>query len=169
MAHVRLRKFNTKDWYATQKLDNDMCMVVRAGRHIFLRGQTGWTFDRKFVGAGDPPVARFYGSGVRVAVGTDSLASNADLNVFAELARMRHLAPEVPAAALLDSATRAGADALGLSDRHGTIEPGRSAALVAVALPPDIIDVEEYLVGGITPDRVRWVSDLVAECGLRYS
>ena len=54
MAHLRLRKFNTKDWYATQKLDNDMCMVVRAGRHIFLRGQTGWTLDRKFVGAGDP-------------------------------------------------------------------------------------------------------------------
>jgi enamine deaminase RidA (YjgF/YER057c/UK114 family) len=54
MAHLRLRKFNTKDWYKTQKLDNDMCMVVRAGPRIFLRGQTGWTLDRKFVGEGDP-------------------------------------------------------------------------------------------------------------------
>jgi cytosine/adenosine deaminase-related metal-dependent hydrolase len=140
-------------------------------RRLRERGVTVVTCPRSnaFVGAGDPPVARFFASGVRVAVGTDSLASNVDLNLFAELARMRHLAPDVPAAALLDSATRAGADALGLSDRHGTIEPGRSAALVAVALPPDVIDVEEYLVGGITPDRVRWVSDLVAECGLLYA
>ena len=139
-------------------------------RRLRRRGVTVVTCPRSnvFVGVGDPPVARFYASGVRVAVGTDSLASNVDLNLFAELARMRHLAPAVPPGALLDSATKAGAAALGLSDRYGTIEPGRAAALVAVALPKDVVDVEEYLVSGITPDRVRWVSDLVAECGLPY-
>ena len=31
MAHLRLRKFNTKDVYPGQKLDNDLSMVVRAG------------------------------------------------------------------------------------------------------------------------------------------
>ena len=30
-----------------------MCMVVRAGNLIFLRGQTGFTLDNKFVGKGD--------------------------------------------------------------------------------------------------------------------
>src|SRR5262249_1275488 len=40
-------------------------------------------------GAGTPPVAAFYASGVRIAVGTDSLASTPDLNLFAELAAMR--------------------------------------------------------------------------------
>ncbi len=40
-------------------------------------------------GAGAPPLADFYASGVRVAVGTDSLASTPDLSVFAELATMR--------------------------------------------------------------------------------
>ena len=48
-------------------------------------------------GAGVPPIGEFFESGVRVAVGTDSLASVPDLNVFAELAEMRRLAPEVPA------------------------------------------------------------------------
>ena len=140
-------------------------------RRLRGRGVTLVTCPRsnRFVGAGDPPLGRFYASGVRVAVGTDSLASNDDLNLFGELARMRHLTPAVPAATLLESATSVGAAALGLADRHGTIEPGRAAALIAVALPPDLIDVEEYLVSGITPDRVRWVSDLVAECGLPYS
>ena len=42
-------------------------------------------------GAGAPPLADFYASGVRVAVGTDSLASTPDLNIFAELATMRVL------------------------------------------------------------------------------
>ena len=88
-----------------------------------------------WTGAGAPPIERFYDSGVRVAVGTDSLASVADLNVFAELATMRALAPTVPAAALLDSATRQGARALGFDADYGTIEPGKRARLLAVALP----------------------------------
>ncbi|MFQ5959685.1 MAG: RidA family protein [Alphaproteobacteria bacterium] len=53
MAHVRLRKFNTRDMYPEQALDNDLSMVVRAGPHIFLRGQTGFTLDGDFVGVGD--------------------------------------------------------------------------------------------------------------------
>ena len=53
MAHQRFRKFNTKAMYPEQSLDNDLCMVVRAGNHIFLRGQTGFTLDGDFVGVGD--------------------------------------------------------------------------------------------------------------------
>lgn len=54
MAHIRLRKFNTRDWYPDQEIDNDLCMVVRAGRRIFLRGQTGFDLEGNFHGAGDP-------------------------------------------------------------------------------------------------------------------
>ncbi len=54
MAHTRLRKFNTKETYPEQKLDNDLCMAVRAGNLIFLRGQVGQTLDGKTVGIGDP-------------------------------------------------------------------------------------------------------------------
>jgi len=121
--------------------------------------------SNRYVGAGDPPAARFFKSGVAVALGTDSLASNDDLNLFSELAALRHLAPEVPAATLLESATVVGARALGFETTAGTIEPGRHARLIAVALPPEVIDVEEYLVSGVTPDRVHWVEDLVADCG----
>ena len=54
MGHQRFRKFNTKDMYPDQTIDNDMCMIVKSGRHIFLRGQTGFALDGGFVGAGDP-------------------------------------------------------------------------------------------------------------------
>jgi cytosine/adenosine deaminase-related metal-dependent hydrolase len=147
--------------HATQASDDDLALLAK-------RGVTVVTCPRSnaYVGVGDPPVGRFYRAGVKVAVGTDSLASNDDLNLFAELAALRRLAPQVPAQALLESATATGAAALGFGQSHGVIEPGRSAALIAVALPRDVVDVEEYLVSGITPGRVRWVSDLVAECGL---
>ena len=52
--HIRLRKFNTKDTYRDQSLDNDLCQVVRAGNLIFLRGQVGSDFEGNVVGIGDP-------------------------------------------------------------------------------------------------------------------
>jgi len=109
-------------------------------------------------GAGAPPIGKFYDAGVPVAVGTDSLASAPDLNVFAELATMRALAPRVPASALLDSATRQGARALGFDADFGTIEPGKSARVLSVALPSSAVDVEEYLVSGIEPSQIRWIA-----------
>jgi aminodeoxyfutalosine deaminase len=110
-------------------------------------------------GAGAPPLEAFYEAGVRVAVGTDSLASAPDLNVFAELATMRALAPTIPAVSLLESATRQGARALGFDAEYGTIEPGKRARLLAVAIPAGTDDVEEYLVSGISPDQVRWIEE----------
>ena len=110
-------------------------------------------------GAGAPPIADFYRSGINVAVGTDSLASAPDLNVFAEIATMRALAPAVPASALLESATRVGASALGFAAEYGTIEAGKAARLVAVDIPYGTDDVEEYLVSGIEPDQVRWIEE----------
>jgi aminodeoxyfutalosine deaminase len=124
------------------------------------RGVTLVTCPRSnaYTGAGAPPVTDFYDSGVSVAVGTDSLASAPDLNVFSELRELRRLAPSVPAARLLDSATRQGARALGFDAEFGTIEAGKSARLLVVEIPPAIEDVEEYLVSGIEPDQVQWLN-----------
>ena len=52
--HIRLRKFNTKDTYPNQDLDNDLCQVVRAGNMVFVRGQVGSDFEGNVVGIGDP-------------------------------------------------------------------------------------------------------------------
>lgn len=113
--------------------------------------------SNRYVGVGDPPIEAFYAMGVSVAFGTDSLASVEDLNMFAELAMARRLAPRVSARDLLRSATLCGARALGFDARVGTIEKGKDAALIAVRLPEGVVDVEEYLVSGIMPDRIQWV------------
>jgi cytosine/adenosine deaminase-related metal-dependent hydrolase len=114
--------------------------------------------SNRWVGVGTPPVEQFYASGVRVAIGTDSLASVEDLNLFAEMAEIRALGPKIPARSILESATRIGAEALGFGDDYGTIEPGKRAALIAVRVPEGVDDVEEYLLTGIEPADVRWVA-----------
>ena len=72
--------------------------------------------SNRYVGVGSPPLEVFYAMDVEVAFGTDSLASVEDLNMFAELAEARRIAPKVSARALLRSATLAGATALGFGD-----------------------------------------------------
>ena len=109
-----------------------------------------------WVGAGVPRLSHFYNSGVAIAVGTDSLASAPTLNLFDELHEMRRLTPDLTAAALLHSATRQGAVALGFGADYGSIETGRRAELLAVDIPSGVTDVEEYLVSGLPPGAVRW-------------
>jgi enamine deaminase RidA (YjgF/YER057c/UK114 family) len=54
MSHRRIRKFNTRDTYPDQKLDNDLCQVVVAGNIVFVRGQVGQDLDTsESVGRGD--------------------------------------------------------------------------------------------------------------------
>ena len=113
--------------------------------------------SNRYVGVGDPPLESFYAMGVTVAFGTDSLASVQDLNMFAELAHARRLAPRVSARTLLESATLCGASALGFEHDFGTIEAGKRASLIAVQVPGGVTDVEEYLLSGIEPGAIRWL------------
>ena len=55
VAHTRIRKFNTKDTYPEQMLDNDLCQtVVARGAMVFVRGQIGQDLDTsKSVAIGD--------------------------------------------------------------------------------------------------------------------
>src|SRR5580704_5937935 len=57
MTHRRIRKFNTRDIYPEQKLDNDLCQAVVAGNIVFVRGQVGQDLDTsRSVGLGDVSV-----------------------------------------------------------------------------------------------------------------
>jgi cytosine/adenosine deaminase-related metal-dependent hydrolase len=139
--------------HGVQLTDAELARVAAAGGTLVACPRSNlWT------GAGAAPIARFYASGVRVAIGTDSLASVDDLNVFSELAAMKAAAPGVPAARLLESATRIGAEALGFSRELGTIAHGKRAELIAVRVPEGVEDVEEYLVGGIRAEEISWLA-----------
>src|SRR3954447_96766 len=96
--------------HGVQFTDGELARLAAAGATVVTCPRSNrWT------GAGTPPIDRFYASGVQVAIGTDSLASVEDLNLFAELAEVRRLAPGVSASRLLESATLIGARALGFA------------------------------------------------------
>jgi aminodeoxyfutalosine deaminase len=138
--------------HGTQLVDDELARLAQVDATVVTCPRSNrWT------GAGSPPVERFYASGVRVAIGTDSLASVEDLNLFGELAALRQLAPSIPAARLLESATIHGATALGFESELGSIAPGKRAELIAVRVPARVEDVEEYLLTGIEPDVIRWL------------
>lgn len=57
MTHTRIRKFNTKDTYPEQALDNDLCqaVVTEGGKTVYLRGQCPQNLDNaKNIDSHDP-------------------------------------------------------------------------------------------------------------------
>jgi cytosine/adenosine deaminase-related metal-dependent hydrolase len=81
------------------------------------------------------PFREFLRRGVRVALGTDSLASNPDLDILAEARFVHRHYPDVPAAKVLRTITLSGAEALGWETETGSLTPGKSADLVLLPLP----------------------------------
>ncbi len=87
--------------------------------------------SNEFLGNGVPPLAMLLGHGVKVALGTDSLASCASLDVLEDARLLARKFPRVPKSTLLHALTRGGALALGFGDLGG-IEPGRAAKFAAI-------------------------------------
>jgi cytosine/adenosine deaminase-related metal-dependent hydrolase len=73
--------------------------------------------------------------GVRVALGTDSLASNPDLSMLNELRFLHSNHPDLPGDLLLRLATVNGAEALGWANECGSLAAGKSADFLVVPLP----------------------------------
>ena len=91
--------------------------------------------------SGIAPVARLMARRVRVGLGTDGAASNNRLDLFQEMRQASLLAKVasgdasvLDAHAALRMATLNGAEALGLEEKIGSIEPGKAADLTAVRL-----------------------------------
>ncbi len=91
--------------------------------------------------SGVAPVARMLKSGLNVGLGTDGAASNNRLDLLSELRLAALLAKgesgdstALPAHAALHMATLAGAKALGIDDRTGSLTPGKRADITAVRM-----------------------------------
>ena len=81
-------------------------------------------------GRGAFDLERWRGAGVSLALGTDSLAGNADLDMGREVALFRSAHPEVSPAEAFDMATRGSAKALGLEGLVGALSVGAHADFV---------------------------------------
>jgi aminodeoxyfutalosine deaminase len=85
-----------------------------------------------FIGNGLPPVELFKSEGMNICIGTDSLASNHQLSVLAELITLQQYIPALKLQEILTWACLNGARALQMEDRLGTLEVGKRPGLVLI-------------------------------------
>lgn len=101
----------------------DREILARRGAHVVLCPRSN-----RHLGVGAADVPALLASGVRLALGTDSLASAETLDVLDDAVLLHRQLPRIDAAVLVRMATLGGAEALGFDDL-GAIAPGKRAAL----------------------------------------
>ena len=122
--------------HMTQLDDADIDLVARTGINVIHAPESNMK-----LASGACPVARLTEAGVNVALGTDSAASNNDQDMLGEMRSASLLAKHVAgsaqamdAASTLRMATINGANALGLGDAIGSLEPGKWADIACIDL-----------------------------------
>lgn len=73
-----------------------------------------------------PDIAAMRDNGLKIVIGTDSLASNDKLSILSELQTINLNFPHIPFADLVQWATLNGAEALGFSSSLGSFEKGKT-------------------------------------------
>ena len=113
------------------------------------------------LGCGVAPLPALLEAGVRVGLGTDSPASagSYDLRAEARACGLVHQAggAELRPRDLVRLMTLGGAEAMGIQDEVGTIDPGKRADLVAIAPPPQLVGGDPHLVVLDGGARIRGV------------
>ncbi len=118
--------------------------------------------------SGLAPVTELLRAGVAVGLGTDGAASNNNLDMFEEMdsaAKLHKLVRQdptaMPARTVFRMATLGGAEALGIDDRVGSLEPGKAADVVLIDIRrPELTplyDVYSHLVYAIKGAHVETV------------
>ncbi|MGQ9921928.1 MAG: amidohydrolase family protein, partial [Desulfobacca sp.] len=108
----------------------DRAILARRGVFLALCPRSN-----RHTGVGLPDVAALHRAGVRLTLGTDSLASSPDFNLFKDIELLSQHCPEIPLSAYLTMATWWGAHALGRQQELGSLSPGKRAALLWLPLP----------------------------------
>jgi cytosine/adenosine deaminase-related metal-dependent hydrolase len=118
--------------HAVQVTDEDIALIKKSKISVAHCPRSN-----EKIRVGTMPLKKFLDAGIHVGLGTDSLASVPNLNMWDEMryAHKIHKKDGVTAEDIFKLATIGGAKALGLDKEIGTLEPGKKADLIAVPLP----------------------------------
>jgi cytosine/adenosine deaminase-related metal-dependent hydrolase len=112
--------------HLTDARPEELDVVARRGSPVVLCPRSNLFIETRL-----PPLLAIRAAGLSPALGTDSLASNASLDVLAEARALADRFPTVPARDLLRMATWEGARALGRAD-VGRVANGARPGLFAI-------------------------------------
>jgi cytosine/adenosine deaminase-related metal-dependent hydrolase len=132
----------------------DAQRLARAGHVVVYCPRSHWFFRHP-----PHPYRDFLRAGVTVALGTDSLASNDNLNLLEEVRFVWRGTPDPPPPeTLFRMVTLDAARALGLEAQIGSLEAGKQADLAAFPCSPGVSDPVAELVNRAPPPQGVWVA-----------
>lgn len=111
------------DFVKESNKDVSFCICINANRYIEQI---------------NPPIQLLMENNCKMVLGTDSLASNHQLNIWEEIKTIRQQFPAIQLDTLLQWATSNGAATLQMNNRVGTIEKGKQPGLVLIEQPDDL-------------------------------
>jgi 5-methylthioadenosine/S-adenosylhomocysteine deaminase len=122
--------------HMTQINEEDLRLMKETGIHVIHCPESNLK-----LASGYCPVDRLLKTGINVSLGTDGAASNNDLDMIGEMRTaaligksIANTPTAVPAVEAIEMATINGAKAMGLCDKIGSLEVGKSADIIAIDL-----------------------------------
>lgn len=127
-AHLGLLDETTLAVHCVKVTDEDIETIRQSGATVCLCPRSN-----EFIGVGRAPWEKWVASGTPVCLGTDSLASNNDLDLWNEAVYLKqNFKGELSFEDLLAMVTRVPAKIMGADHILGTLEPGKIAAFAKV-------------------------------------
>jgi cytosine/adenosine deaminase-related metal-dependent hydrolase len=120
----------------------DRRLLAERGVHVVLCPRSN-----QAIGVGQADVPALEAAGVKLALGSDSLASAPSLDVLEDAVLLKRQFPELSPRSILRMATLGGATALGFHEL-GAIEPGRRAAFAYAQASAAPGEPEAFLLSG---------------------
>jgi cytosine/adenosine deaminase-related metal-dependent hydrolase len=133
--------------HAVHVSEEELPILQRSGAGVCLCPRSNL-----FIGHGMPPVQQLLEAHIPCSIGTDSLASNTDLNLFEEMTVLMEkssIHPDV----VLTMATLNGARNLGMASQYGSLEKGKRWLAIRVAATDS-----EGIVAAGRQGALEWVS-----------
>lgn len=127
-ARLGLLDETTLAVHCVQVTDDEIALIRESGSTVCLCPRSN-----DYIGVGRAPWEKWVASGTPLCLGTDSLASNHDLDLYAEAAYFKtHFNGELSLTDLLAMLTRTPAEILDAGSQLGTLEPGKLALFSTV-------------------------------------
>ncbi len=113
--------------HCAHPLPQDFSLLKKTGSYIALCPRSN-----QYTGTGLPPIKKLLKYKILLCLGTDSLASNDDLDLWNEMRFFKKHFPFLTLPFILRMATLHGAHALGFGNEYGSIEKGKKAKLIFI-------------------------------------
>lgn len=138
--------------------EEDLALIKKTGSKICVCPRSN-----DYLGVGIAPVTKMVEMGLEPGIGTDSIASNPELDIWNEMKLLYSQHPRLHSETILKMATIWGAKAIGFGDLLGSFRPGKKSRLLHLNSDDlknakDGNGIIETLVCGGKPGKIDWVS-----------